>query len=354
MMDATLTKVCHSEIRQHVHDGAQQNTQQAIPDPSGNDCVSGLEMNSLNSAQASTDQDSADDDETSSDSEDLICQTPLLRMASVRNADMLEEAILVEWKGTRQMRTISGTSPHTGKQIFVSTLLEPDDMAPLFSGAEWAGTRVWDAAVECIQYLYDQLALADSRTHKSGMCNDRDEEAEPTLLEGLSVLELGCGLGIPGMVSFMGMKAKHVVLTDQEQILKQMTQNVESNFIRGESPGRIIEARALHWSKVNVQRLLDDVGLSGQGFDYVLNCDCVYEPLYGNSWKALVECIDELLRIKPGTIVISSCERRNQDGVDRFVQAMEQSKHVKAVARVLVKGPVEIYETSGHCVLPGT
>jgi len=61
-----------------------------------------------------------------------------------------------------------------------------------------------------------------------------------------------------------------------------------------------------------------------------------------------VECIDELLRLNPKATVLSSCERRNHDGVDKFVSAMEESPHVKAVSRVRVKGPVEIYQTIGH------
>ena len=259
------------------------------------------------------------------DTEDFISSSNILDLQSIRNTNMLEESILVHWK----------YPPDATSTIRISTLLEPDAMAPLFSGAEWAGTRVWDAAVECIHYLFEYLR------------NNTFENERPfRMLEGSTVLELGCGLGLPGMVSFLGMRAKHVVLTDQEQILQQLKRNLELNF-NAQKDGRKIEARTLAWSRNGVIRLTEDLNFS-QGFDYVLNCDCVYEPLYGKSWVALVECIDELLRLNPKATVLSSCERRNHDGVDKFVSAMEESPHVKAVSRVRVKGPVEIYQTIGH------
>ena len=68
-------------------------------------------------------------------------------------------------------------------------------------------------------------------------------------------------------------------------------------------------------------------------FDIVLNCDCVYEPLYGDSWKLLVECIDELLKQNPKTIAITSVERRNADQIDEFLKALQESPHVSTVTK---------------------
>ena len=89
--------------------------------------------------------------------------------------------------------------------------------------------------------------------------------------------------------------------------------------------------------------------LTLNGFDFVLNCDCVYEPLYGKSWELLAEVVDEMLKINPKCIVVSSVERRRADGIDSFVQRMKSCEHVGSVDRVLRddKLQLEIYVTTG-------
>ena len=55
------------------------------------------------------------------------------------------------------------------------------------------------------------------------MENTRTSSATST-----SLLELGCGLGVPGMI--LHLLGCDVVLTDQEDILSQLEKNVSSNF----------------------------------------------------------------------------------------------------------------------------
>ena len=95
--------------------------------------------------------------------------------------------------------------------------------------------------------------------------------------------------------------------------------------------------------------LLNDSG-NDNGFDFVLNCDCVYEPLYGKSWEQLAEVVDEVLKINPKCIVVSSVERRRADGIDSFVQRMKSCEHVGSVDQVLRddKLQLEIYVTTGR------
>jgi hypothetical protein len=114
------------------------------------------------------------------------------------------------------------------------------------------------------------------------------------------------------------------VLTDQPDILSQLERNVHVNFGTGETTtttttargggrgggegddgddygggggggggdgprrrrnargGATIRAMPLSWSRDGARRLAEDVGREGGGgFDVVVNCDCVYEPLYG-------------------------------------------------------------------------
>ena len=143
-----------------------------------------------------------------------------------------------------------------------------------------AGTRVW----QCLDQHY----------------SDR-------LKKDVSLIELECGLCVPCMIAAqMGAK---VVLTDQPSLLLQLQQNIQDNFHipynlqnqhshqKASNPYQI-RAKPLSWSRYALQIHLTSLQNIHQ-FDFILNCDCVVEPLYGDSWKLLVEVIDELLPIHP-------------------------------------------------------
>ena len=282
------------------------------------------------------DEDEDDYSLGSVDSNDTTMRT--IQFQSLRDDNKLEQGISLVWPTDPDSRTLT-----------LSTLLEPDDLAPLFAGAQWAGTRVWHAAIHGMFYM--------------------EKEYDADLSTGASLLELGCGLGVPGMIWHM--LGGNAVLSDQESIMSQLHGNLESNFaettitkigagavergVQGgsvatdaEKPSHTISAQPLSWSRDGVHRLLEDSGYS-TGFDYVLNCDCVYEPLYGKSWELLVEVIDELLKINPKCVVISSVERRRADGIDSFVERMKSCEHVGNVEQVLRddKLQLEIYVTTG-------
>ncbi|CAB9512733.1 Putative methyltransferase [Seminavis robusta] len=216
---------------------------------------------------------------------------------SIRSKTGLETAIEIDW-------------PSSSQTLTLSTCMEPDDIAPMFDGTQWAGTRVWRSSIVATQYL-----LAHHH-----------EQSDQTLLE------LGCGLGVPGMI-LHALRGWKVVLTDKDPLPKQLENNSKTNF--GEEVyGAQIQAHELDWSRDGVQELMKKQYFSSQQFDFVVNCDCVYEPLYGESWKLLVETMDELLRINPQTVMITSLERRKADGVDKFLKALEQSDHISKVERL--------------------
>ena len=168
----------------------------------------------------------------------------------------------------------------------------------------------------------------------------------------MRLLELGAGLAVPGMIYHL--MGGDVVVTDQADILSQLEANVEGNFPSPEedcsakcSKARI-RARALSWSRDGVVGLLSELDMP-TGFDVVLNCDCVYEPLYGKSWVLLNDVIDELLRVNPRTVVVSSMERRTADGIDDFLAQMRGMEHVADVKMAWrdEKRRIEIYVTTG-------
>lgn len=68
-----------------------------------------------------------------------------------------------------------------GKDLNLSLLMQADELAPLFSGAAWAGTLLWDAAVHLARrFLTDY----------------RPQLQDPT--NSLRVIELGAGMCVDG------------------------------------------------------------------------------------------------------------------------------------------------------------
>lgn len=264
-----------------------------------------------------------DDSSTSSvDSNDTLQN--MIQFKSHRNNTGLEEAISIRYPLPR-----SAVQPGT---LRLSTLLQENDLVPLFDGAGWAGTRVWAAAIWGLKYLIDNYSERN-----------------------MTLCELGCGLGVPGMVWHQ--LGRDVVLTDQESIMTQLVENAKSNFLNSfmnrpseKETGNLgkLFVQPLTWSRKGFHTLLDSTGFY-DGFDIVLNCDCVYEPLYGKSWELLVEVIDECLRVNPKCIVVTSAERRNADGIELFVQRMRESAYVGSVEKVMTDSSrnLELYVTRG-------
>jgi hypothetical protein len=321
------------------------------------------------------DDDDDDDDHDSLfsiDSNDTLHN--LIEFQSHRNSTGLEEAISFSYPLNNNYRNDdeddddnndddlekienSETAKRT-KRITLSTLLEQDDLVPIFDGAGWAGTRVWSAAIWGIQYLIEEFIQND----------DKNNEKKKIM----SLCELGCGLGVPGMIWHQ--LGGDVVLSDQERIMSQLRQNGISNFKDTyvsstctstcasssntnansieNAATKTIHIEPLDWSREGYQKLLQTTGYNNKnvnGFDILLNCDCVYEPLYGKSWEYLVEVIDECLKCNPNCIVVTSVERRAADGIDDFVERMKGCDYVSHVEKVMEDKArkLELYITTG-------
>ncbi|CBJ30547.1 conserved unknown protein [Ectocarpus siliculosus] len=218
-----------------------------------------------------------------------------------------------------------------------------EEMAPIFSGACWAGTVVWPAALDLCDYMSEHLRQA---------------------MVGATVVELGCGIGVPGMVARL--LGATVVLTEQDELLSLLDRNLDGNFAghpRGEGG---IRREALDWEReADTDGLLASLERSGTApgeaegepgagvrrrstrLDFVLCADCVFEPLYGDSWKALAKVMGRLS--DAGTTVLCSVERRGVDGVPEFLRACEaEGFSLQTVYRAApsAPAPVELYEFS--------
>ena len=307
---------------------------------------------------------SIEDDDSFSDTGSLNSCEEFISFESIRDPSTnLEQSICFTWPGVYEEDDNDGSSTD-GKldsskvpserrlrKVIISTILEEVDIAPIFDGSRWAGTRLWRAAIRGIQYITGHLDVKPT-------CWER---LNPNPSKRISMIELGCGLGVPGMIYHL--LGGNVVLTDQSNILSQLEKNVVQNFPQTavssssndvpsdlQRDAHTIHAMPLSWSKESISELLDKLSLSDVGFDIVLNCDCVFEPLYGKSWIPLNETINELLRINPRCFVVTSVERRRGDNIESFLEMMRGMEFVGDVDKVWEDRegkPIEIYVTKG-------
>jgi predicted nicotinamide N-methyase len=158
-------------------------------------------------------------------------------------------------------------------------------------------------------------------------------------------LELGCGLGVPGILLHKLFDC-NVVLTDMDVLVEQLRQNLVNNGLTSDTK---IQAQPLDWSVKGLEELFRATQM--QKFDVVLNCDCIYEPLYGDSWKMLLKVQEELLKANPATYMLTSVERRKFDCIELYLQGLEDSSVVSRVEKIVVDfdapPEVELYRLYG-------
>ncbi|CAK5211097.1 unnamed protein product [Aphanomyces euteiches] len=215
---------------------------------------------------------------------------------------MAEESIVVKTDSVRviEERIRIGVRD---KELDLTLLLDEDELAPLFAGAAWAGTLVWDAAVVLANHVLNHVPLESKR-----------------------VLELGAGIGVPGMVAGV-LGAANVMITEQPELVPLLRTNLRRNASNFSSS---VSAAELSWGRDATTKFCEKSG----DFDVVLSCDCIYEPLYGKSWVALADTMDVLCARNPACVVLVAVERRHEDGIDSFLSYLSSNT---ALASTLVR-----------------
>lgn len=220
-----------------------------------------------------------------------------LKITSTESTDALGH-VTCQQSLNIQIQSADGTP--IGSPLALSLRLTPDKLEPIFSGATWAGTVLWRAATRLVDVLLDDTSI----------CHEA------------RVIELGSGLGVPGMVAAR-LGARMVVLTEQESLVELLQRNVATNF-GPECPD--IMCRTLDWSAERARQLREEL-TDGTPFDLILCCDCVYKPLYGDSFKLLAQTIDALAGVNSNILV--AVERRfvrnDTDGVGEFLGLLKEA-----------------------------
>ena len=146
--------------------------------------------------------------------------------------------------------------------------------------------------------------------------------------------------GVPGMVSCIA-GAQQVILSEQDALCPLLRQNIKKNFVSSER----IDATALSWGLEATTKLQANYP---EGFNLILSCDCIYEPLYGQSYLHLADTLNQLCHSSSSTIALVAVERRNQDGVDQFLRYVEAGTELQWTRVRQSQGPgrecIEIYQ----------
>lgn len=230
-------------------------------------------------------------------------------------------------ESTSLVQYVRAAAPHAPRlegELRLTLTLAEDEIEPIFSGAAWAGTVVWEAARDLAESL---LAGKHAKAVASGA----------------TVVEVGAGIGMPGMLAAR-LGARRVVLTEQDQLVRLLGLNIAANF---GPEHRQISCETLSWSAEGARALLAAHFGRGHGLQYVLCCDCVYELLYGESWRLLADAL-EVFCCEGGATALVSLERRPPgDGVDDFLDKLRTWGDVETAPST---APIEIYEVTRKAV----
>ena len=128
-------------------------------------------------------------------------------------------------------------------------------------------------------------------------------------VRGSTVVELGCGLGLPGWVAHL-LGARAALLTDRGAI----SDLVEAARAWNGSPPSVA-AVEFPWSNDGAKALLSHAHLNGTRPDVLLACDCIFTPLFGGPFL-LLEMLTALAG--PHTAILVALERRPDDGAEDF------------------------------------
>ncbi|KAG7396736.1 NPC intracellular cholesterol transporter 1 [Phytophthora boehmeriae] len=206
-----------------------------------------------------------------------------------------------------------------GRSYELSETLQSAELAPIFADA-WTASRVWEAS----RFLAERLVSFAS------------QEQSPPLFDvscGQSVLELGSGCGLAGLVA--ASLGADVLLTDQHEALELLQRNVEANATSEGERSRLHVAEfawGSHWS------------LERRRFAYILVSDCI-NPIYGQeSWRNLARSIYGLSDDK--TVTYLAHEARGED--EAMTDFLHFSKEILQCQCIDQQGRISLFRMVRH------
>ena len=167
----------------------------------------------------------------------------------------------------------------------------------------WTGGGVWEAAEVLAHVLMMDVAASEEGSEEEEETAAAAAEGRAVTVKGRRVLELGCGVGLVGLVA-AGLGAHSVTLTDQVTFMAERNAAVnfpragEKSVQRGSLSSTSDGAMGSGSPRVTVQRLQwgDAEGvaalLEGGPFDVILAADIIYSSDYHRLLAETISMID--------------------------------------------------------------
>ncbi|KAL7689411.1 putative lysine methyltransferase, S-adenosyl-L-methionine-dependent methyltransferase [Plasmopara halstedii] len=196
-----------------------------------------------------------------------------------------------------------------GRTYSISETLCSAELAPIFEDA-WTSSRVWEAS----RFLAERLTVfASTLVANFNVC------------AGKSVLELGSGCGLVGLVA--ASLGANVLLTDQAQALELLKRNIQAN-VKSENERERLHVAEYIWGS--------EQALPHNCFDYILVSDCI-NPIYGReSWRNLANSICKFSNCKTTTYLAHEARGDDEAMTDflAFSADMLQCKQIDRQGRI--------------------
>lgn len=207
------------------------------------------------------------------------------------------------------------------------------------------GASLWLGAQVLLNYMEQELA----RSHPNG-------------LEGVRILELGAGCGLPGIG--LAQLGAEVLLTDKEELCPLLECNVALNFPEGTKKPKV--APLTFGNRDDLNRILEIAQTHG-GFDYIIASEIGYDDRVHTQ---LLKTLDRLEGVRssaekaaaaagvpsaepaPTRVIFALARRQNE--LDEFIEhAWEENRQLNVSGEVDLESCIGDPSCSPICILEG-
>ncbi|KAM0280814.1 hypothetical protein ACHAQH_003844 [Verticillium albo-atrum] len=209
-------------------------------------------------------------------------------------AELLASPIPAETFGAQQKSYVTYHLSELAPSVSFKDEAKPEitllEARSLISASGTTGLRTWEAALHLGQYF----------------C------ANPDLIRGKRVLELGAGTGYLAILCAKHLNATQVIASDgSDDVINNLP---ESFFLNGLQDSTVINPMDLKWGHALVGTE-DRQWNSGMPIDVVFGADITYDQ---SIIPPLIGTIEELFSLFPGTQVLISATERNEVTFNAF------------------------------------
>eukprot|EP00466_Bigelowiella_natans_P012399 jgi/Bigna1/52400/estExt_Genewise1Plus.C_70247 len=201
---------------------------------------------------------------------------------------------------------------------------------PLGSLRGGIGATVWDSALVLCRYLEHQKICFQS---------------------GCSVLDIGSGTGIVGLVLACSQKRCRVTLSDHPRTIPLLAKNAEMNRKIWESKDSKVKIEALDWCDDSPDAAATIQKWKNERFDIICASDVVIWP---ELYDPLIRVLSSLLE-RGGLSVYLSYEQRKKSNEKEFFQKLSRKVPGVSIAKIKAKDLHPDYQSSElHLYLIGS